>query len=1362
MSTSTGAGLSEQFSGTDNFSGVVTQTGSLKQTLVEQGSVGTKGLSLDCYVLNATSSGVYSGATTASSTQAGSGSSKLTSSTPSTVGAGLITVTSASQFRFSGASASATTGSGGFSQGSYTAGQFAKGSFALSSVVYRLSGSDSYSGTGSDNSVSSGSTATTVRASIVAALGGGTQLQLYTSTATTTYGSSAQDSYSQSGSDSYSSAQVGAFSKGSFAFAQALYQASSRQSSQMQASGSDSFSLASVASGSTLSTQGSIASFAGLGTTSVPGTFIVSGQSVSAQKGSDCWSLSSTALASSSMYESGRYGAGSFNLSSVNLVQSSSDCWASSFRQNASGTSNYTLTSSGLSTDPTAGGCYVSTSKGLATGSSSSSGRQSGTDSSSLSQLGGFAGGGFLFGSVVFQAGSTQSSTGSMAGGSVSSGTVASSYLARWVQPINYAATYRTGVGVTTSTQSGQSNYSQNASESFSLSSVSSGSTSVYQAGRFSLGSYALSSVSYHERDSSQGTLHAGQAAADSGSNSWAGQSTSNGNWAAFLSVGSGQTSTGSNYRGTFQDSLSSSTSLGSTSSVSLTERGVFGNGCYAFGCWVYDQSGSQQSSTAAVLKNRLQGSGSDSTTFSQQQSWGTPSNLVTLTIWGSSSDSYASSGSQMLSLLSSASSRSSLHEAGRYALGSYSLSSVNYASSGQGTLVQTQSTVSLSSGQYSSDTHSSNLQSSVASTAPLGLNTRKAQSSVQTSTGNFSAGSVATVSQTSTDSSSMSQLGSDNSADSFRFSGVVYQSTAASSGRQTGLSSYNWAGTVASSLVSSSLGSGLIPNDSMAFYRQSGAAGSSAYQSGALSTSSVEVVTSRNSLLEQGNYGPGGYAYSSVVLGSSSSDSSTVWQSSRTLQSGTNWANNSSSVTMQRPTGLGTALLGTRTSAQGTSASTSNRFRTSSTSTTTSSALSSSSLSQRGNYGNGSYAFSSQVYQTRTASQVGYQERDSANFTGTFLTSTRFNANNTSILYPGQTTSVLNLNGWSQGQGHGGQQYGSTVTTVVDNKLETSTLYQADSGSSSSSVAFRQSAVETSTVSNTATTTQPGSNSTLNSTGWSLYVGTQSSLPTGSSAQGTVSGQTFVQTTQQSSTLNTVNRNSLTQLGQQSNGGYSFGSVVYQGSQSGSRTSTVLGVQSYTQGNSSSQTLWSSNQGLGTLSRGQQTSSRRSGHDTLTSTDVQTSSSNDYLAGSYANGSQGYSLNSVNYQTRSSDSSQVVRQGGFSEVGAQSNQSSTAYSTLGIYAAQTSTQTNKTYVLVNSSVQTLVSQSSASLSERGKYGQGSFALSSVVLSETGSSTTTTLTASTNNSTQVTVKGTSRQATSAPLASPLCRAAPAP
>ncbi len=489
----------------------------------------------------------------------------------------------------------------------------------------------------------------------------------------------------------------------------------------MQASGSDSFSMASVASGSTLSTQGSIASFAGLGSASVPGTFIVSSQSVSTQKGSDCWSLSSTAQASSSTYESGRYGAGSFNLGSVNLVQSSSDCWTSSFRQNASGTSNYTLTSSGLSTDPTAGGCYVSTSKGLATDSSSSSGRQSGTDSSSLSQLGGLAGGGFLFGSVVFQAGSTQSSTGSLAGGSVSSGTVASSYLVRLVQTGAYGS-QQWGLGVTSSTQSGQSTYSQNASESFSLSSVNSGSTSVYQAGRFGLGSFALSSVSYLERASSRGTFNASQAAADSGSTAWAGLTSTSGIWvqpATFSTVfGSGQSSSSSSYRGTFQDSLSSSVSLNSTSSVSLTEQGVFGNGCYAFGCWVYGAAGSQQSSTAATLKSKQQGTGNDSTSFSQVQQNLGGVNLQTQSNWGSGNDSYASSGSQVLSLLSNASSRNSLSEAGRYALGSYSLTSVNYTSSGQGTLVQTQSTVSLSNGQYSSVSHSSNLQSTVGSNA--------------------------------------------------------------------------------------------------------------------------------------------------------------------------------------------------------------------------------------------------------------------------------------------------------------------------------------------------------------------------------------------------------------------------------------------------------------------------------------------------------------------------------------------------------------------------------------------------------------------------------------------------------------------
>ncbi len=162
--------------------------------------------------------------------------------------------------------------------------------------------------------------------------------------------------------------------------------------------------------------------------------------------------------------------------------------------------------------------------------------------------------------------------------------------------------------------------------------------------------------------------------------------------------------------------------------------------------------------------------------------------------------------------------------------------------------------------------------------------------------------------------------------------------------------------------------------------------------------------------------------------------------------------------------------------------------------------------------------------------------------------------------------------------------------------------------------------------------------------------------------------------------------------------------------------------------------------------------SSSRSWHDTLTSTDVQTSGTNYYLAGSYANGSQGYSLNSVNYQTRSSDSSEVVRQGGFVETGGLSNQSSTEL-LWGSYFTQGSTQLSKSYVLVNSSAQTLVSQSSVSLSERGSYGHGSFALTSVVLSETGSSTTTTLTASTNNSTQVSVKGASRVLSSPTLSS---------
>ncbi len=256
----------------------------------------------------------------------------------------------------------------------------------------------------------------------------------------------------------------------------------------------------------------------------------------------------------------------------------------------------------------------------------------------------------------------------------------------------------------------------------------------------------------------------------------------------------------------------------------------------------------------------------------------------------------------------------------------------------------------------------------------------------MQTASGNFNAGSAATVSETSTDSSSMSQLGSDNPADVYSFSSVVYQSKAASTGSQSGLSSSNWAGTVVSSLVSSSLSHGILGtgNDSVT---RSFSAGSVALQTGAVNTSSTEVVTSRNSLLEKGSHGPAGSGYSSVVLGSASSDSSTVRQINTTQQNGSNWANNATSTTIAGTLALttGTTEGWTWTSLQESTGSTSNSFRTGSSSTSTSSALSSSSLSQRGSYGNGSYAFSSQVYQAQTLSQVSYQERDTANFTGLF-----------------------------------------------------------------------------------------------------------------------------------------------------------------------------------------------------------------------------------------------------------------------------------------------------------------------------------------------------------------------------------------
>ncbi len=1346
------ASLSEQFSGTDSSSDSSSQSGSAQQTLTEQGTLQGGQLNLSCWVVNAKSSGTFSTGTTASSTQSGTVRTSQTTTALATTAVGTVTITATSQVSFSSHSAWQQNSSGCFSQGTYTSGTVNSGVFALTSAAYQQSSNDHWTVSGSDGSTSSGTTGTVASGTLQTVSNNVPAAVTFRTSSTSTFASTEQDSYSGTGTDSGSARTAGAFAQGSFSFGQVAYSSSSNQTLTLTASGADTFSNLSSTSGSSVSHQGSIASVAGTGSTTVTGTFVSSGQTVSTSKGSDCWSLTSTSSAGVNLSQSGRFLAGSYSLGSVSLSQTGSDSWTSQQSGSGSGTSVYSLLSTG--SNATAG-LYTQTATGTITGAFTSSVQQSGTDSLTLRQGGNFAKGSFSFASVLFQAKSAQTTTATLAGVSHSQASTTTTYQTH-SQQAGPVGPFGSGVGLASSTQTGRITATQHASETFSASLTSSIHAQVYQAGQAPKGVYGFGSVAYSESDTSATTSSDSQSGSGSGGNSWSAQTVST--WAkvpgsAQPYTGSGQSSASSSYSGTFRFSFLSSTNQHSHGSSSLTEQGSFSNGSYNFGCWVWDAGSSQQTTMTAALQSSFAGTGADSSVYSGSQSNLGTASTDSQSRSGQSSDCYASSGSQSASLVSTSSVHNHLHEAGGFTAGSYSLGSVNYTSSGSGSVVQAQSTVGSDSGSNSVSTLSSRLQTQLSSATP-GYHNQLSSTSTQTSSGTFTDryGSTNTIS--SSVSFGMSQQGAFSPTGDFSFASVVFHNgsttTATQHSNAVSTSSSSQTSSLLSTALNASWGGSFSSSDGSSYESQShltvqstSAQGSTALQQSSTSTSTSEVLTSGNQLWETGADVGGTYSYGSVVLSSTSSDLATVQQSGTSTQQGSNWASLDSSY----------LALSVGTSASGQSVtqvaltscvaqshgSASNSFTQSSLTSSTATSLSCSSLSQRGTLVGGSFAFGSTVYSNSGTARTTYAEHDTGNYTGSFHSST-----DSTFLQQNTTGTFVAVYPSGNSKDISGQQWGSTNTTILNSQQQTFSLFQSGGVNlqgkyNLGSVVLTQTEQATSTVSSWGSGTQSSTSGTFSSNdvlwGYNLSQGLPGGVKIYVDQGGTVA---FVQSSTRSSTETNQASSSLSQRGSFANGSYSFACVVYQSAQTGSDSSLQTGTQSYTQSSSSGQTfsngtpILTSQNGYLSVSL---KDSVRTGQETTSVNDVQTSSTSYYAAGSYSGGSNAYSLGSVNYQGRSSDLSTLVKEGGLTETGSQLTNQLNALAT-----GVNSVWSNKLYQQTNSSTQTQVSQSNATLSELGCFSNGAFALDSVVLRQSGSTTTTTRQDSTNSSTQLTLK----------------------
>ncbi len=387
-----------------------------------------------------------------------------------------------------------------------------------------------------------------------------------------------------------------------------------------------------------------------------------------------------------------------------------------------------------------------------------------------------------------------------------------------------------------------------------------------------------------------------------------------------------------------------------------------------------------------------------------------------------------------------------------------------------------------------------------------------------------------------------------------------------------------------------------------------------------------------------------------------------------------------------------------------------------------------------------GSFAFGSTVYSNSGSARTNYAEHDSGSWTGSFHSST-----GSTLLRQITTGTFVFLIPAGNSKDVSGQQWGSGNTTVLNSQQQTFSLFQSggvnlQGNYNLGSVVLSQTEQATSTVSSWTRSTQSSTSGTFSSIdnlwGYNLSQGLPGGVKIYTDQGGTVA---FVQSSTRTATETNQASSSLSQRGSFSNGSYSFASVVYQNEQAGRDSSLQTGTQSYTQSSSSGQTVSNGTPILtsqnGYLSVSLKTSVR-TGQETSSLNDVQTSSTSYYAAGSYSGGSNAYSLGSVNYQRHSSDLSTLVKKGGLTETGSQlTNQLNTALAT-GVI----SVWSNKQYRQTNSSTQTQVSQSNATLSEQGSFSNGDFALDSVVLRQSGSMTTTTHQDSTNSSTLLTIK----------------------
>jgi hypothetical protein len=1403
---------------TNNLTYSYSESGSqASYTITEQGGYSFGYFNLSSVAFNSQGNGSYAFGSTGSNTSTGTTASTDYANSTANFGSGpnldrlINTMTDTNNGTFSALTTSTYTESNTptFSlseQGSYNHGCFSLGTVT---VTEGGSGSCSFQQTDSYSATITGTLSQTGNVSVNfgdGALTGG----IYTSGADTdnavvtgsyTLQNSSADTLSRSGAMSFSLSVTGSDSA-TGTISLSSYALSSGQGY--------SFSLSTSSSSSENILWHSQESGTNIG--NVSGAY---GSTTSAGVGNESFSSASTYIYTSqtsftssdagsendSTYQGGNFAAGSYALSSVNLSQSSSETWS------ASGGDHYTLdggtqtvlSGSNLGTYNSAlGGSNflnlgsgssnetIQTTSGGIWGDSYS---QTGNTSTSSQQMGSYAGGSFAYNTVTYQGNSSEADTYQSSGWQGNNVHSTSSYTSSSNESDTSAGPGSSGVNVGSYVDSGFNDSHAGECVAWSLTSTTSSSYSVYEAGSItSAGTYSLSSVAYYQTSSDTLNLQQTDTANTSGTDSYTSTGSGSQGAASFNASSGNAMTNSSSYSQTSTDTYSG-TSIDTTTEsdndhMVLSEAGSFANLSFNLSSVSYLASSIQNSSDQLSGNTASTATVAYSSAYSQSMAGtaalGSSNGGGTNVMSQSSQNNYVQTAADTCTQGSSALASSVLEEAGTFSGDSYALSSVIYNQIGSDSSSSSDAQQNSVAGTDSTTTTMSN---SMSGTAVLGLQT--GFMSVSNSSGSYYADTYnnadsTAVSDSSTSSFSQAEQGTYSNL-SYAFSSWVYgtggnQTTSSSSSSSSNYTATGNDSSTASSLQSSTANMGGFSSMSTQTSFNSNSADTYS-QMGSTAATQSSSASSNYTLYEAGGFSLESYNLSSFAYSTGGSQSQGSVQLDSAADSGTDSSTSAGTIT-QTTTGSSSApIMAAYGSYSGqntytSSHSASDTYADSSGDTITSSGSAGASFSEQGTYDplNG-YSFASVLYQSSSAFNASVQSFASDTYSQTasdgLFTTTASASSGTFAL----TTSGSLASSSSSAQT---SSYTSGTDTSSNSEVISSSdsMYQAGSYGGGlyafSSVAMTSSNNDNVNAQQVSTSNQSGassfSNTNFSSSSFTSSANGCSSIGSSSSNSSSSSVNSYTQASAMTLTQSGWNASSVSQQGTFGAGSYAFGSVVYQYQSGGNSSSQSLATDNYSGSGSyassgsassnSNSTTTSGSSSLpsfsfaslmcfivpattsanGTSSSSNQSSTAQSasgsytqsGSDTLTSSDVLSANCNMYQAGSFSLGS--YSLSSVTVSDTSSETVASQNDGQITQTGTSAQSVSTgvtaSYSNTSAWGGGSNSNSQATMqstseAFTQSSMSTLVQNNStnSNLFEQGTYASGSYSFSNVVFS---------------------------------------------